>query len=243
MSLEEPSTSWRRRLRRVPPLGWVVLIVVVSLAGSLLIDALLGRWFDFEPENIRAWLEPFGWRAPAIYMLLMIAAVVISPIPSVPLDIAAGLAFGLFWGTVYTVIGAEIGAIIAFAIARRLGRPRMMRWIPPGAMATIDRIAERRGFLTILLMRLLPLFSFDWVSYGAGISSIRFSAFAWATFFGMIPPVVAIVAVGATLPSSPLLAGSIFALLIIALVLPLASPQFRRWASGQDQSYSESHDD
>jgi uncharacterized membrane protein YdjX (TVP38/TMEM64 family) len=103
-------------------------------------------------------------------------------------------------------------------------------------MATIDRIAERRGFVTILLMRLLPLFSFDWVSYGAGISSIRFSTFAWATFFGMIPPVVAIVAVGATLPSSPLLAGTIFALLILALALPLASFRFRMWASGQDHS-------
>jgi uncharacterized membrane protein YbaN (DUF454 family) len=48
--------------------------------------------------------------------------------------------------------------------------------------------------------------------------------------------VVAIVAVGATLPSSPLLAGTIFALLILALVLPLASPRFRAWASGQDQA-------
>jgi uncharacterized membrane protein YdjX (TVP38/TMEM64 family) len=229
--------------RRISQIGWIVILLVASIVGSLIADYVLGRWIELDPEQIRVWLDGLGWRAPVVFMMLMIAAVVISPIPSVPLDIAAGLAFGLFWGTVYTLIGAEIGAMIAFFIARRLGRPRVMRWIPPAAIATVDRIAEHRGFFTVFMMRLLPLFSFDWVSYGAGLSAIRFRVFMAATLLGMTPPVIAIVAVGATLPSSPWLAGTIFGALVLALVLPLASPRFRAWATAAPNAEGTSHHD
>lgn len=239
-----PTTSTQASmLQRIPPLGWVAIILVASIVVSFVTDYLLGQWIDLDPSRIREWLDQLGWRAPLVFIILMIAAVVVSPIPSVPLDIAAGLAFGLVWGTIYTLIGAEIGAMVAFLIARQVGRPRMARWVPRGAMMTIDRVAEHRGFFTIFIMRLLPLFSFDWVSYGAGLSAIRFQVFMAATLLGMIPPVIAIVAVGATLPSSPLLAGIIFGALILALILPLASPRFRTWATGVPEPKDPLHDE
>ncbi|MBA3966433.1 MAG: hypothetical protein H0X47_11770 [Nitrospirales bacterium] len=60
--------------------------------------------------------------APVVFMGLMALAVVIGPIPSLPLDIAAGAAFGPLLGATYAVIGAEIGAITSFFIGRALGR-------------------------------------------------------------------------------------------------------------------------
>jgi uncharacterized membrane protein YdjX (TVP38/TMEM64 family) len=159
-----------------------------------------------------------------MFVFIMATAVVVSPIPSVPLDIAAGLAFGLLWGTVCVLIGAEVGAVIAFGITRRLGRPRLARRLPERVMAQIDMLAERRGVRALLIMRLIPVFSFDWVSYAAGLTSISFHAFALATFVGIIPPVIAIVAVEATLPDAPFLAAAIFGLLLLIVVIPLILP-------------------
>ncbi len=201
---------------------WVVVIVVTSVVAGLLFDALFGRIIPLRPNAIHAWLDGLGTWAPFVFILLMATAVVVTPIPSVPLDITAGLAFGLVGGTVLTLIGAELGAIIAFTLARWLGRPRLAKRIPAAAMAHVDDLTRRSGFRALLVMRVLPVFNFDWVSYAAGLTPISLPAFAVATFLGMIPPVIGIVAVGATLPGNPILAGSIFTILLLGVVVPLA---------------------
>ncbi len=76
----------------------------------------------FRPDRIAQWLSEAGPLAPVVFMGLMALAVVIGPIPSLPLDIAAGAAFGPLLGATYAVIGAEIGAITSFFIGRALGR-------------------------------------------------------------------------------------------------------------------------
>lgn len=203
---------------------WAIVIVLTSVVAGMLFDALLGQILPLRPEAIRDWFTGFGPWAPLMFVILLAIAVVISPIPSVPLDIAAGLTFGLLWGTVYVLIGAELGAMIAFVIARWLGRPRLARRLPVAAMTQIDTLASRGGVRALLLMRLLPVFNFDWVSYAAGLTSMSFPAFAFATFVGMIPPVIAIVAVGATVSVNPVLAGTILTLLVLIVVIPLVLP-------------------
>lgn len=203
---------------------WVIAIMILGIGTGWLFDYLFGQIISLRPEDLRERLDQLGPWGPLVFIVVLALAVVISPIPSIPLDIAAGLAFGLVAGTIYTLIGAEIGAIIAFLIARRLGRPRLARWVPSGVMNEIDELARRSGVRAILVMRLLPVFQFDWVSYAAGLSAMSFRAFAIATFVGMIPPVIAIVAVGATLPTNPLLAGTLFAILVLGVVIPLLLP-------------------
>jgi uncharacterized membrane protein YdjX (TVP38/TMEM64 family) len=39
----------------------------------------------------------------------------------------------------------------------------------------------------VFLSRLLPVFSFDVISYGAGLTKMSLKKFALSTFFGMIP--------------------------------------------------------
>lgn len=195
---------------------------------GFLLEQLFGQFVSLRPEQIGAWLDNFGTCAPLAYVTAMIFAVVLSPIPSVPLDIASGLAFGWFWGTIYTLIGAEIGAIISFLIARRLGRHWLNRKLPTATMSAIDELADRQGFRALVIMRLLPVFNFDWVSYAAGLTAVSLPVFALATFIGMIPPVIAIVAVGATLADNPPLSGAIF----VTLVLLAVGPLFLPWLPG-----------
>ena len=71
-------------------------------------------------------------------------------------------------------------------------------------------------------MRLIPLFNFDWVSYGAGLSRMPLGSFMTATFVGMLLPVIAIVAVGDSLATSPSRSAVIFAGLVLLALVPLA---------------------
>jgi uncharacterized membrane protein YdjX (TVP38/TMEM64 family) len=200
---------------------WINQGLVVSLVLGILLDRIFGRVIRLDPEAIREWFDQLGAWAPVVYIGAMIGAIVFSPIPSLPLDIAAGLAFGLFRGTVYTLIGAEIGAIIAFLIARRIGRPRLAARLSPSTMQQIDDISERMGVRAIILMRLIPLFNFDWVSYAAGLTSMSLARFAVATLIGMTPTVIAITAVGSNATTNPSVSIAIFGGLMLLFVAPI----------------------
>ncbi|MBI2941092.1 MAG: TVP38/TMEM64 family protein [Chloroflexi bacterium] len=199
----------------------LLAVALASVALSFVVDRVFGVVLPLDPLVLRDWLRGWGAAAPLIYIGLMALAIVVTPIPSVPLDIAAGLVFGLFWGTVYTLIGAQLGATICFALARRFGRPWVERRLPRQAVASIDQMVDRLGASTLFLMRLLPVFNFDWVSYAAGLTRLSFRTFTLATFGGMLAPVIAIVAVGDALISNPGRAALIFGLLVLLAVLPL----------------------
>ena len=199
----------------------LLAIALASVALSFVIDGLLGRFVPLDPASLRDWLQRQGAYAPLIYMLVLAAAVVISPIPSIPLDIAAGLAFGLFWGTVYTLVGAEIGALVAFGLARRFGRPWLAKHLQPSTLEQIDRLSSQLGARGLFLTRLLPVFNFDWVNYAAGLTRMPVRSFAVATLAGMVLPVIGIVAVGDALVSHPGRAALIFSGLLLLVIVPL----------------------
>jgi len=163
------------------PLLLIALISVIVM--SLFVWDLTSF---FKPENIKLRLESAGVFAPIFYMLLMAMAVVISPIPSLPLDIAAGAFFGTIMGTVYSVIGALTGSVISFMIARFMGRETMERFLG-GHVNFCPSCSDWLLTKIVFISRLLPVVSFDIVSYGAGLTKMSLNKFALATFLGMIP--------------------------------------------------------
>ncbi len=137
-------------------------------------------------EHLRSAILSFGALSPLAYILIMAAAIVISPIPSMPLAAASGMIWGPYLGTLYSLIGAEIGATISFLIARKLGRPVIERILHMD-IGFCDKCTEKKIGWIIFFSRLIPFFQFDIVSYGAGLTKVRLRNFALATFFGMIP--------------------------------------------------------
>ena len=182
-------TSWLK-------LGALFAVLVGTYAVASWLD--LGELLKAEhiADQLRA-AGPFG---PILFMLLMATAVIISPIPSLPLDLAAGATFGLTLGTVYAVIGAEIGAIISFLIGRALGREALTRLFRT-EIRFCEQCSDRHLAIFIFLARLVPVFSFDLVSYGAGLTNMSLRAFAVATLLGMIVPTFALTYAGSTVVS------------------------------------------
>ncbi|TDL74909.1 TVP38/TMEM64 family protein [Peribacillus frigoritolerans] len=161
------------------------------LINSLLcIAVVVGLvWFNHNvlhlaPEEIRGWILSCGWAAPVLFILIYTIRPLIL-FPASIMSLAGGLAFGPVWGTFYTVIGATLGAVLSFGLARVLGenlfRVRLEKW------RKLETQLWEKGFLYILLLRLIPVFPFDLVSYAAGISKVKFWAFLFGTLLGIIP--------------------------------------------------------
>jgi uncharacterized membrane protein YdjX (TVP38/TMEM64 family) len=166
---------------------WIrALAVVLGIVALVVLQLTLDIFSYFSQERIQGWLTAAGPAAPIVFMLVMTSAIVISPIPSLPLDIAAGVFFGPLLGTLYSAIGALGGSVVSFMIARLLGRELVARLLR-GHIVFCTGCSDRILTKVVFLSRLIPVVSFDVVSYGAGLTAMSLGKFALATFLGMLP--------------------------------------------------------
>ena len=140
------------------------------------------------PEQIKVFINSFGSIAPIIYIILF-ALVPLTFFPDSVLAIASGMAFGLVKGTIYTMIGALIGGSLAYFIAYYLGKDVILKLTKN--KHKLDFLSKgHREFYSVLILRLIPLVPFDIISYGSGLSGIKYKNFLAATAIGIIPGVV-----------------------------------------------------
>lgn len=178
---------------------WLALKALAIFAGLGLVFALeyeFGISDAFSIDQIQLWLGDAGMAAPLLFIALMAAAVVFSPLPSVPLDVVAGSFFGPVLGTLYASLGALLGAQMAFLLGRFLGRALIERVVSGHinfCAACSDHLLGRLVFVS----RLIPFISFDVVSYGAGLTKMSLLRFSVATYLGMLPLTVLYVSFGA----------------------------------------------
>lgn len=144
---------------------------------------------DFNPTNIKNFILQFGIWAPIVFITLYALRGAILVIPVGVMSLAGGLAFGKWYGTLYILIGATLGASLSFFMARYFGRNfiESFGWLHKGRIKAFDDRIEKNGFRMMLFMRLIPLFQYDAVNFGAGLSKIKFRDFLLATFIGMAP--------------------------------------------------------
>ena len=136
--------------------------------------------------QLRDTIARLGVWGPLAIVALMVLAIMVSPIPSAPIAMAAGAAYGHVWGTLYVLLGAEIGALAAFGVSRWVGAATLRRWF--GDRLTVGFLGSQNALTGIVLVsRLLPFISFDIVSYAAGLTVISFWRFALATLVGIAP--------------------------------------------------------
>ena len=163
------------------------IFMATVLALSLL------AFFAFEHEitvgTLKEYTQSFGSFAPIIYILIF-TLVPLTLIPTSLIAISGGALFGLYYGSLYTLIGAAFGATLSFGLSRYFGKTLAEKLISNKAQCFSEH-AEKNGFLFVFLLRLIPFVPFDVISYGAGLSRIRYIDFLCATCIGILPGVVA----------------------------------------------------
>jgi len=101
---------------------WPIKEAIFIILFISVIFFLLTNLVDFnkitDMDYVKEKISSYGMVAPVIYIIIMAIAIIISPIPSLPLDVVAGIIWGPLLATVYSVIGGLIGAMISFYIAR-----------------------------------------------------------------------------------------------------------------------------
>jgi len=169
-----------------------VAALVVAIIAFVVFETQIGMPSGSE---VRGFFDDLGWIAlPAFVGFYAVATLL--PLPKSVCTIAGGAIFGFWAGTAVVIIGAVIGSIGAFIGARWLGRDSI-KGLSADRVRRLDEQIGRRGFMTVLVARFVPVIPFTTVNYIFGLTSVRTSSYITATTIGIIPGVAVYVAVGA----------------------------------------------
>ncbi len=168
-------------------IGLLIAIYVFIAPIRLWIHEVISLFSQLDVDTIKNYILSFGVLAPIVSFLLMIFQSVAAPLPAFLITFANAALFGWIKGALLSWSGAMAGATICFVIARFMGRDVVIKLTSRFALEKVDTFFDAYGKYAILIARLLPFMSFDVVSYGAGLTSIGFWSFFWATGLGQLP--------------------------------------------------------
>lgn len=158
-----------------------LFIFIALVIGALVSIAIFGA------DGIRDALEQASTsRWGAVGFIILYAILVIAFAPGTVATITSAAVFGFGTGLVVSMAGASLGATGAFIISRALGRDGVVALLGD-RLSRIDDFLGEREFLSILVLRLLPIVPFNGLNYAAGLSSVRLRNYVAATVLGILP--------------------------------------------------------
>lgn len=166
-----------QRIRKHIPsfLFAVSLIIILYLLSS------------FIPEStLKEFIRDAGMFAPLAYFLLTLFSFVFAPLSSSPLIFAGFYLLGqqiIFLNILATIIAS----IINFWIARTWGRNLVAKLVGKSSIEEIDKFSGKYGLQALFVLRVFQGGIHDFISYAAGLTSIKFLPYFIISIIGMVP--------------------------------------------------------
>ena len=179
-------------------LGLLILIGILLTAAPVQAQEVINT-SGFNPQeilrNALQWVDSLGAVGAIAFMIIYIVATV-GFLPGSILTLGAGVVFGVIQGSIYVFIGATIGATCAFLVGRYFARGWISKKIAGNEkFAAIDQAVGREGLKIVLLTRLSPIFPFNLLNYGLGVTGVSLKDYVIGSV-GMIPGTVMYVYLG-----------------------------------------------
>jgi len=165
---------------------WIKPLVLIVVLIALVVSA---RVFGLGEKlgELKDWIAEQGAWGPFIfagaYALATVAA-----IPGSALTIAAGALFGSVIGVITVIFGATLGASLCFLIARYFAREAIASSMAKNEkFRKLDELTEKNGAIIVAITRLVPLFPFNLLNYGFGLTKVPFWTYVLWSFLCMLP--------------------------------------------------------
>ena len=163
---------------------------IISMLGLILTAGFMSwAWKQdilTSQENMQKFVMGFGTAAGIIFVLIQIIQVIIPVIPGGVSCVAGVIVFGAGMGFVYNYVGICIGSILVFLIAKRYGRPLMVKMFDKKLIDKYESWTEKNGRFTKLfaLAIFLPVAPDDFLCYLAGTTRMKLKTFTAVILLG-----------------------------------------------------------
>jgi uncharacterized membrane protein YdjX (TVP38/TMEM64 family) len=164
----------------------IVLLYLLSPGLRSGLGQVVSLLSELNAVGIRDWVLSFGPFSPLAYFLVVVAQVIVSPIPAGPVTLAGALIFGVWKGLTLSMAGSVVGSIIVFAAARRWGKPLVLRLVGEDIFGKYAGRLDDKGWWVFVIL-LVPFMPDDAVCALAGLSAVLFRRFVVLMVVGRLP--------------------------------------------------------
>lgn len=171
-------------------LAYTFILLIFILVPLLLIKFGYLDKLDLSPNKIKEELLAFGVFAPLILITIQFILAIISILPSPLFSIAGGYLFGPFYGILYSLVGMMLGSVVVFAIAKKLGRPFVEKFVDKRELQHFDLFFKKKGALVLIFADYMSIFPRDTVSLCAGLTKIKKLHFILISLIGFLPGLI-----------------------------------------------------
>lgn len=200
-------------------------ILVVLLILTLFVVA--GYFSQVYLDQLTALLEGNMVTGMVAYVLGATITTVIAPLSFLPVLPVAVSLWGSFVAAMLSIVAWSFGSAIAFLLARRYGRPLVLRLVGERKMKHFTEFMPQRNlFIAVVFLRIaLPV---DLLSYALGLIGVmRFWPYMLATVIGLIPFAFSLSYL-AGLDTRYQIGAFIIAIVVIVLTFPRMKRQYKR---------------
>lgn len=164
--------------------------IIKSLSTGLIVAAFVLfviAFFYFDRQNqisdIIRTCGPFG----VILVVLLMAGVCLTPMPSEGLVIMYLKIYGVYLGIFLAWFGATLSALVIFIVVRLYGQGLIQKYFSADHIKTVDRWICGKGATGLLVARLLPLPAFAVNYISAAMPSMKLWTYLWTAALTIIP--------------------------------------------------------
>jgi len=161
----------------------------ILLLGMLVVLIVLSKVYGLGDRlgDLKGWIAEQGMWGPVIFAGIYAVATV-AAIPGSALTIAAGALFGSVVGVFSVIVGATLGASLCFLISRYLAREAIASSLGKNdKFKKLDALTEKNGAIVVAITRLVPLFPFNLLNYGFGLTKVPFWTYVLWSALCMLP--------------------------------------------------------
>jgi len=160
-----------------------ILIVAVFILSSF-----LSQQYSGSLEEI---ILQYKIQGIFIYMIVVILAIVVAPLTSIPFIPVVVGSWGIFWTVTASIISWTLGSMAAFWVAKKFGVPIVKKLVSVTDKKKLfyEDIPEEKIFWYLLFLRIIvPV---DILSYMLGLfTDISWKLFTTTTLLGVIPVIL-----------------------------------------------------
>lgn len=167
---------------------WKPVLLLAAVVAVMILAKVFGAGEHL--KALQGWISELGFWGPLVFILLYAVATV-AALPGSVMSVFAGAVFGPVLGVAVVIFGATLGASLAFLVARYFARGAVAAWLSTKEkFRQLDELTGKQGAIMVAVTRLVPLFPFNLLNYGFGLTRVPFWTYVGWSFLCMLPGTV-----------------------------------------------------
>ena len=215
---------------------WAIVLqfIVIHLADPTFLPHLLALLGRGDIQETAAYIQSFGNWAVFFSFWLTLCVNAIGFPPAIIFSTANTLIFGIIPGIILSCVAETVGVTISFLLLRFFFRESAERIIKKHkALANIDKYSGDRGFVVMLIARMVPYLPSALLNAVGALSSISLRDYVLASFIGKFPSTGIEAIIGHDTITAQEDPTRLIMVIIAAILLIGGAWLYERWAARQ----------